>query len=299
MVNTTVNTTVKNWILAARPKTLTAAVVPVLAGASLAHFHGVVFSFWLVVCCLVSALAIQIATNFINDLLDFKKGADTNGRIGPARVTQLGLIPEKQLIRGIVLMLLIALAAGVPLVIAGGWPILIIGLVSLVLAYCYTGGPVPLAYVGLGDLFVILFFGWIAVGGVYFICTGYYNLDAFILGSQIGLLSTVLIAINNFRDMQQDRLANKKTLAVRFGTDFMQIEISLLLLLPFVLQLYWLVLSPWWLVMVPFILFPLALLIIKNILETEPSEVYNKYLAQSAQLHAGFGLFLALSFYLA
>ena len=283
----------KNWILAIRPKTLTASVAPILAATVLAFKLGYAVDFWTVGWCFVAAICIQIATNLINDAIDFDKGADTSERIGPTRVTASGIISRKMVMRWAGLMLLIALVCGIPLVVKGGWPIFSIGVLSLFLAYSYTGGPFPLAYLGLGDIFVILFFGVIAVGGVFFLLTGSYSTPALVLGLQIGLLSTVLIAINNLRDVNQDRLANKKTLAVRFGVQFARFEILGLLLGAFLLQFYWLKLG-WLLAALPLFLIPLAAHIGLQIFKNDPSPIYNKFLGLSAILHLAFGMIFSL-----
>jgi 1,4-dihydroxy-2-naphthoate octaprenyltransferase len=283
-------------MLAARPKTLIAAVIPVFTAGALVHWmYGSVLG-WVLFCGLFSAMAIQIATNLINDAIDFDKGADTNERIGPQRVTQSGVMTKAQVYRAAIIMLVIAAVLGLPLVIHGGLPILILGLVSLFLAYSYTGGPFPLAYLGLGDLFVILFFGWVAVGGIFYLLTGQYSLEPFVLGLQIGCLATVLIAINNFRDIHQDRKANKMTLAVRFGPAFMRTEIFVLLMLPFLLQIFWLYKTQNIWMLAPLLLLPVALRLALNVGRTEPSVQYNQFLARAAQIQGGFGAILSLVF---
>jgi 1,4-dihydroxy-2-naphthoate polyprenyltransferase len=287
----------QSWLMAARPKTLTAAIVPIVAATALAYWQGYEVAFGTVGLCLFASLCIQIATNFINDAIDFDKGADTSERIGPQRATQSGLLSRQKIFTAAAVLLILAFIAGIPLVYIGGLPIIVVGLISIFMAYSYTGGPFPLAYLGLGDLFVIIFFGLIAVGGVYYLLTGLYSFAAFILGVQIGFLSTVLIAINNLRDVNQDRSANKKTLAVRFGVRFARIEIAVLLMLPFFLQVYWYMQSGLVAAFLPLVLLPLAVHIGRQIAENEPSQKYNRYLAQSALLHAGFGFVLSVGLY--
>jgi 1,4-dihydroxy-2-naphthoate octaprenyltransferase len=209
--------TLKSCVLAARPKTLPAAVVPVWVGCVLAWKLSGDFDPRLAACTLFGALAIQIATNFFNDAIDARKGADTAGRLGPVRVTASGLLSPRTVMRLAVGFLGMALACGVVLYQARGWPIALIGVPSLFLAYGYTGGPFPLAYRGMGELFVILFFGLVAVGGTVFIQTGGWPREALLLGLQVGLLSAVLISINNFRDREEDSGTGKRTLAVRCG----------------------------------------------------------------------------------
>lgn len=207
----------RSCLLAARPKTLPAAIVPVWAGCVLGWKTTGRFDAWLAACTVVGALAIQIATNFFNDAIDARKGADTARRLGPQRVTASGLLSERAVMAAASFFLLLAAACGMVLYRECGWPIVVIGLPSLFLAYGYTGGPFPLAYRGMGELFVILFFGLVAVTGTVFIQTGGWPIDALLLGGQIGLLSALLISINNFRDRDEDAQTGKRTLAVRLG----------------------------------------------------------------------------------
>jgi 1,4-dihydroxy-2-naphthoate octaprenyltransferase len=203
-------------VLAARPKTLPAAVVPVWVGCVLAwRLTGAVDS-TLALCTLGGAVAIQLATNFFNDVIDAHKGADTARRLGPTRVTAAGLMAPGVVLACAVGLLGVAVGCGVVLYQARGWPIIAIGIPSLFLAYGYTGGPFPLAYRGLGELFVILFFGLVAVAGTVFIQTGGWPLAGVLLGWQVGLLSAVLISINNLRDHEEDATTGKRTLAVRW-----------------------------------------------------------------------------------
>ncbi|MBV9495266.1 MAG: 1,4-dihydroxy-2-naphthoate polyprenyltransferase [Acidobacteria bacterium] len=219
------------WIAAARPKTLAAAVVPVMIGAALAprplHWGLLFFT-------LAGAVLIQIGTNFVNDALDFKKGADTGERLGPLRVTAAGLLSAEAVMRGAYVCFLLAALCGVPLILRGGWPLLAIGVTSIVAAYAYTGGPYPLAYHGLGELFVMLFFGVIAVGGTYYVQALAWPVEAIIGGVAAGSLAIVILAINNLRDLPNDAVANKRTMAVRFGEGFARTEIVVFALLPFV-----------------------------------------------------------------
>jgi 1,4-dihydroxy-2-naphthoate octaprenyltransferase len=204
-------------LLAARPKTLPAAVVPVWTGCVLAWKLTGKLDWWLAALTLIGALAIQIATNLFNDLIDAKKGADTAARLGPVRVTASGLMEPRTVSAMAFGFLGIAALCGIGLGQARGWPILVIGIPSMFLAYGYTGGPFPLAYRGMGEVFVILFFGFVAVMGTVFIQTGAWPREAVLLGAQVGLLSAVLISINNARDREEDAGTGKRTLAVRLG----------------------------------------------------------------------------------
>ncbi len=209
----------KIWISSARPKTLWAAVGPVLIGSAMAYADGPL-NIGVLLATLLAALLIQIGTNFANDYYDFVKGADTTDRVGPVRATQSGLIKPAQMRRAFVVTFGLAVLLGAYLVWHGGVPILIIGVASVICAVLYTAGPFPLAYVGLGEVFVLIFFGPVATGGTYYLQRLSINADIIIAGLAPGLLSTAILAVNNFRDIETDKIAGKKTLAVRFGYNF-------------------------------------------------------------------------------
>lgn len=204
------------WILAARPKTLPAAIAPVLVGAALAAHDGV-FETAPAVICLLFALLIQIGTNFANDYFDFVQGADTEERIGPTRAVAAGLISPAAMRTATILVLVLAFCVGLALVFWGGWWLVAIGLLSIICAVAYTGGPYPLGYNGLGDVFVFIFFGLVAVGFTYYVQAGSFSTVAWLLGAGVGALSTNLLVVNNYRDVDTDRVAGKRTLVVRFG----------------------------------------------------------------------------------
>lgn len=273
---------IKHWILAARPKTLTAAIVPIIAASALAKFNGFSLNIQIILCALLSSFCIQIGTNLVNDASDFKKGADTTDRLGPQRVTQMGFFTYKQVMVVASLFFAAAVLLGVPLVIQGGWPIVLIGVLSVIMGYIYTAGKYALAYLGLGDLFVILFFGLIAVGGMYYLLTSAFTVETFVLGLQIGFLSTVLIAINNLRDIHTDALVNKKTLATRLGVQGSKMWIIFLIVAPFLTGYYWLFKGHMYLYIAPMLSLPLGLSVMKKIIRTEPSVAYNKFLAMAS-----------------
>jgi 1,4-dihydroxy-2-naphthoate polyprenyltransferase len=209
---------IKVFLLGIRPKTLVAAVIPPLCAHSLFRVETGETSYLFLVLCLLLALFIQIATNFYNDAIDSLKGADDN-RVGPDRISTQGKVGTKKVLFMGHLFIALAFMVAIPLVIEGGFLIFIIGLISLFLAYGYTGGPYPLAYLGLGELFVFIFFGLVATCGSYFIFSGTISWQSVLLGSQIGFLSCALIAVNNFRDRKTDVLVNKKTLATKMSRD--------------------------------------------------------------------------------
>mgnify|MGYP006287301615 CR=1 FL=1 len=208
-----------SWLEATRPKTLSAAICPVLVGTSLA-FDASRFDWRPASICLFFALLIQVGTNFANDYLDGVKGSDTTARIGPQRAVAGGLIAAKTMRRAAIATLVLAFCLGLLLIPFGGWWLLAVGVASVLCAWLYTGGPYPLAYNGLGDVFVVLFFGFVAVGCTYFVQAR--GLDSHVLWSGLacGLLINNILVVNNYRDVEEDRKCGKKTLAVCFGGNF-------------------------------------------------------------------------------
>ncbi len=281
-------------ILTARPKTLAASVVPVLVGTSVAVSEGYPVAGWISLFAVLSAMMIQIGTNYVNDAIDFKKGADSETRLGEARASQQGWFTANGVLAMAAGFFALALAFGLPLVWEGGWPIVVIGLLSLAMGYGYTGGPFPLAYLGLGDLFVVIFFGLVAVGGVVFLQTHALPDSVWIAGLQVGLLATVLIAVNNLRDLDQDKLVNKKTLAVRLGPKLGRIEVLLLIAVAFMLNGYWLYHGFGYAFGLPFIALPLAIRVVWRLLCSQAGVEYNQILAQAAMLHMLFGVLLGI-----
>jgi len=225
------------WVIASRPKTLTAAISPVLLGSALAYNEGnfniITFIFIIIAACLI-----QIGTNFSNDLFDYLKGADNNNRLGPSRSMQSGTISKKEMQKAIFLVFIIAIVFGFYLALLGGWVIVLIGLLSIFFGIIYTGGPYPLAYNGLGDIFVFIFFGIIAVSGTHYLYSGNFTINSLILGSGAGCLSTAILVINNLRDIENDKNYGKNTLAVYMGTRFTQFEYVLLIFIAYIIPIY-------------------------------------------------------------
>jgi 1,4-dihydroxy-2-naphthoate polyprenyltransferase len=286
--------TASPWLLAARPKTLTASLSPVLLGTGLAAgLCPTPVPLHLAALALASALCIQIGTNLVNDAQDFEKGADTAERIGPTRVTQSGLLRGRHVMLGAGAFFLLAALLGIPLIVAGGVPILVIGTLSLIAGYAYTAGPFPLAYLGLGEVFVMLFFGVAAVKGMAYVLTGqglwpWADVGAF----QVGLQSSALLAVNNCRDIEGDRLVGKRTLAARFGLRFARIEIAALVASPYLLGLAWVAAGRPWAAVLPLATLPLAIRLVRGVWSEPPSPRYNVFLAQTALLQL---LFCALA----
>lgn len=221
-------TPLQAWILAARPQTLTISVAPVLLGAALASEVGAL-SISVLVAALLGAICIQIGTNLYNDYADFNKGADGPDRLGPPRACANGWLPPRQVLVAVVITFAIAMACGIYLAAVAGWPVVVIGLASLACGIAYTGGPWPLAYLGIADLFVFVFFGLVAVGGTYFVLAGSLSVAAVLGGAILGCLATAVLAVNNLRDRNGDRNAGKRTLAVRYGEAFARGQYAFLL----------------------------------------------------------------------
>ncbi len=208
--------TARIWFEATRPRTLPAAIAPVLVGTALA-IRADSFVWPAALACLGFALLIQIGTNFANDYYDFVKGADTAERVGPRRAVASGLIKPATMKVVTALTFAVAFTVGLSLLPYGGWPLLVIGIASVICGYAYTGGPYPLGYNGLGDIFVFIFFGLIAVGATVFVQTGQLTTDALIAGAGVGVLAANILVVNNYRDVETDAKAGKRTLVVRLG----------------------------------------------------------------------------------
>ena len=226
----------QNWFLASRPKTLLASVVPVMVGTALA-INVDKFNLLVTLVALVCSLLIQIGTNFTNDLYDFYKGADTVSRKGPVRVLAAGLISVKEMKTGIIIAFLSAFILGLYLVYIGGIIILAIGVLSILAGIAYTAGPYPLAYKGLGDIFVFMFFGLIGTMGTFYLQANELSLAAFLSSIPVGSLITNILVVNNYRDIETDRIAGKNTLAVKLGKTFTQYQFIFLIFVSFIVPL--------------------------------------------------------------
>jgi 1,4-dihydroxy-2-naphthoate octaprenyltransferase len=209
---------VRIWVMAARVRTLPAAIAPVLVGTSLAlgagHFDPLAF-----VAALLGAVFIQVGTNLSNDYSDARRGADTEDRLGPVRVTAGGLVPPRQVLLATYVTFGLAVACGAYLVAVAGWGLLAVGAASILAGVLYTGGPRPYGYEGLGEVFVFLFFGIVAVAGSYFVQVQQLPWQAFVCAVPVGLLASAILVVNNIRDLETDRRAGKRTLAVRLGRE--------------------------------------------------------------------------------
>jgi 1,4-dihydroxy-2-naphthoate polyprenyltransferase len=285
--------TLRLWLVAARPRTLPAAVAPVVVGTALAASEGV-FRPLVMVAALVGSIFIQVGTNLSNDLSDARRGADTEDRLGPVRVTSGGLLPPRRVLVGTYVAFGVAVAAGAYLIAVAGWELLLVGAVSILAGVLYTGGPRPYGYEGLGELFVFLFFGVVAVVGSYFAQTERVSPVAFALSVPVGLLAAAILIVNNVRDVDTDRRAGKRTLAVKLGRDrAAQLFVAALAIAFLVPVVVWLVgwLSAW--VLLPLLATPLAVPIARTVATRSDGPSLNAALGRTGGLLALFSILLA------
>jgi 1,4-dihydroxy-2-naphthoate octaprenyltransferase len=285
--------TLRLWLLAARPRTLPAAVAPVLVGTSLAaaedDFHVLPF-----VAALIGSVFIQIGTNLSNDYSDARRGADTEDRLGPVRVTAGGLMPPKRVLVGTYVAFGIAVAAGLYLAAVAGWELLVVGAASILAGVLYTGGPRPYGYEGLGELFVFVFFGLVAVVGSYYVQTEDLRWEAFALAVPVGLLAAAILVVNNVRDIDTDSRAGKRTLAVKLGRDGARLLFAAMITAAFAAPAAtWALggLSAWLLLTLAAI--PLAPPLVETVFTRSDGRALNGALADTGRLLAVFSLLLA------
>ncbi len=282
------------WIEAARLRTLPASLVPVMVGGSLAWNHDLLH--WpATIVALFCAILIQIATNFSNDYFDFRNGADTRERVGFKRASSSGQIAPQTMLATALATFFLAFLLGLYLVFHAGWPILAIGLLSITAGLLYTGGPFPLAYNGLGDLFVFLFFGIAAVMGTYYVNALQWSTEAFWASVAVGSLSTMILVANNYRDIHTDRKAGKRTLAVILGERFTRWQFLILTLLAFTIPLHFYFLESYDpVVLLPMIMLIPAVFLIRQFWKETRKEAFNMILVQSARFMTAFGFLFSL-----
>lgn len=286
-------TKIENWIIASRPKTLLAAVVPVMVGSAVAlNEKKLVIIYSLV--ALICSVLIQIGTNYANDLYDFIHGADNEKRKGPRRVLASGLITVKEMKLGIFLTFGFAFLFGLYLVYEGGIVILVIGVLSILAGLAYTAGPFPLAYNGLGDVFVFMFFGIVGTAGTYYLHTKELTLVSFIASVPVGALITNILVVNNYRDIEEDKAAGKHTLAVKFGKSFTRYQFISLTIISFLIPaLLFAFFNYSILIFLPYLTFPAAYKIIVMLYKLDGMEL-NKTLELAARLSALFGILFSI-----
>ncbi|HTQ05843.1 MAG TPA: 1,4-dihydroxy-2-naphthoate polyprenyltransferase [Polyangiaceae bacterium] len=286
------------WVIAARPPTLSAALVPVAVGTACAFAEGSLRT-GPALAALAGALLLQIAANFANDVFDFEKGADTAERLGPLRAVQAGLLSPSTVRRGLYVVIVLALAVGAYLTATAGPAIVVIGLASIAAAVAYTGGPYPLGYHGLGDVFVMLFFGFVAVLGTTFVQVGRVTELALYAAVPVGALATAILVVNNLRDIDTDRVAGKRTLAVRFGERGALAEYATLLVAAYAVPLLLVgVRQAPKTVLLPLLTLPLGVRLVRAVAR-ERGRALNPLLKQTALLLLAYGLLFALGLVLA
>jgi len=281
------------WLMAARIRTLPAAVAPVLVGTSLAVAGGV-FRAGPFVAALLGSILIQIGTNLANDYSDARRGADSEDRLGPVRVTAGGLVPPRQVLIATYVTFGLAVACGLYLVFAAGIELLFVGVASIAAGVLYTGGPKPYGYEGLGEIFVFLFFGIAAVTGSTFAQIEAWPAEAFVLAVPVGLLAAAILVVNNVRDMDSDKRAGKRTLAVRLGRERARTVYGLMLYVAYLAApLPWLLgsLSPW--LLLPWLTLPLAVRLARTVRTHADGPTLNDALGQTGMLQLGFCLLLS------
>lgn len=274
-----------SWVLASRPRTLPAAVMPVIVGSSIAIFHNKFQPFPAFIALLCSLL-IQIGTNFVNDLFDFLHGMDNDNRKGPQRAIASGIISKKEMLTGIFFSFGLSFIFGLYLVYIGGWLILLLGILSILAGIAYTAGPFPLAYNGLGDIAAFIFFGFVGTVGTYYVQTGEVNALVFWSSVPVGALVTNILVVNNYRDREEDRTNGKNTLAVLLGEKFTRIQYVFFMVVSYaiIFVVYFTYKSNLF-VFLPFLSFPLSIKLIKMIFTLRGAEL-NKTLELTAKLSA-------------
>ena len=282
------------WILAARLRTLPAAVAPLLVGSA-AAYRDAVFSWLPATAALLVALLLQIGVNLANDYFDCIKGVDTDQRLGPVRVTQSGLLAPARVRAGMLIALGLSLVPGTYLVILGGWPVMVAGIAAVISALAYSGGPFPLASNGLGDVFVFIFFGLVAVCGTYFVQAGTITFTVAAMAWIVGMLITAILVVNNLRDIQTDRAAGKRTLAVMLGEAGTKLEYTGLLTGAYIgILVAWSTGAVSFWALMPILSLPLGLSLVKRIWHGTAGPELNQLLAATAAFSLIFSLLLAL-----
>ncbi|MDQ6774811.1 MAG: 1,4-dihydroxy-2-naphthoate polyprenyltransferase [Actinomycetota bacterium] len=284
---------VRIWLMAARIRTLPAAVAPVLVGTALAGYQGV-FHPLRFVAALIGAVFIQVGTNLSNDYSDARRGADSEDRLGPVRVTAGGLVPPRQVLVATYVSFGVAVAAGGYLIAVAGWQLLLVGAASILAGVLYTGGPRPYGYEGLGEVFVFLFFGIVAVAGSYFVQVKHLDWEAFTLAVPVGLLAASILVVNNYRDIDTDRRAGKRTLAVRLGRDRTRTLFASMVYVAYLTTpVTWLFgpLRPW--VLLPWLTLPIAAQVVRTVRNRTDGASLNGALAQTGMLQLAFCTLLA------
>lgn len=295
MMNT-LSKSMSAWVMVSRLRTFPIPTIQVITGVGLAYALTGELNLMTALYTCLAAIFITCGTNLINDVYDIQNGGDGLKRNGQMKAIRLGLLSKRQVFIGGMVSFLLAIACAIPLAYHVGPNILYIVIFSTFLGFAYTGGPFPISYLGLSELFIFLFYGIVCVAATYYIQTLSLDIRAFICAAQMGLLAILPNALNNFRDMFEDAEINKRTLAVRFGKSFARWEIAVLTALPFVINLVWLYYGYYMVTILPMMLLPLAFLFVRSVWKKDPSPVFNKYFGLSVLLHFLFGILFLLGF---
>lgn len=286
--------TLNAWIMAIRLRSLPIPTIQVMTGAALAYASvgyidaALAFFTWLVAIC------ITIGTNLINDVFDFKNGGDGLSRVGHVKVITKGYLTQTQVLAGGLACFAGAVIFAIPLALEASWWLLPIVLLSVMCGYCYTGGPYPISYLGLSEIFIFVFYGGVCVISSFYVQTGYINAASILLAMQMGMLAILPNALNNLRDMYEDAQIGKLTLAVRFGGSFARREVLVMTLAPFILNVGWLYLGYPKAALMPFLLAPLAFIFVYGVWKSKQGKVLNRHFGLSVLVHFMFGLLLVI-----
>ncbi len=285
---------VKAWLLATRPKTLAAGSIPVLVASALAY-HNESFQWQPAVLCLLFALLAQIASNFSNDYFDFAKKTDNEDRLGPARAVASGWISPRNMLIGTGVVIALACLFGLGLVYFGGWIMVLVGVICILSLLAYTAGPFPLAYNGLGDVFVLVFFGWVAVIISFYLQTGIFTFESFIAGTSVGLGAINILVLNNYRDRDNDKKSNKHTTIVIFGEKFGSYFYLSNGIIAVALGIFYIHTSIW-AAALPLVYLPLHINTWKEMCRINNGKALNKILGLTARNLVIFGILLSVGF---
>lgn len=289
---------IQAWSIAARVRTVPIPTIQVLTGTGLAYAVLGAIDWPLFIYTWLVGVFITMGTNLINDVIDFDngEGSGQTKRVGFLKVISAGIIPRKHVLFAGLVCFVLTILFGIPLAIHAGWGLFVLILLSVVMGYCYTGGPYPISYLGLSELFILLFYGFLCVGAAYYVQIRSLSFSAILCALQMGLLAILPNALNNFRDMYEDAEYGKRTLAVRFGKTFARWELGVLTFLPFIIGLLWIPLGYPNAALIPLVLTPIAFIFVQSIWKTDPGPQFNRFFGLSLIVHFLFGLFLMVGF---
>lgn len=290
-------TTLQAWFMVIRPRTLPIPTASVLGGIALAYATTGFINWMLALFTWFVSLFVTMGTNVINDVFDYARGGDTSKRIGHQKVIQAGYLKKRDVYIGGLIFFGLAALCAMPLTLHAGWGIFFIVALSIISGYCYTGGPYPISYNGLSEIFILVFYGGVCVIAPFYLQTGFIDIRAALLALQFGCLAILPNALNNFRDIFDDAEFGKRTLAVRYGRLFARTEIAVLTFLPFCLNLSWLLYGAVEAALLPMLLMPMAFLFVHSVWKTEPSPIFNRYFALCVMIFLGFAILWTVGIY--